>query len=83
MNEPGMKFCGMCGTRIERRTEDRRGIQRSFARSCYRKCAIAASGCKTQAISAGVAVAEKSDEAPVALPRSERASHFSQRTSSQ
>ena len=25
--EPGMKFCGMCGTRIERRMEDRRGIQ--------------------------------------------------------
>ena len=44
VNEPGMKFCGMCGTRVDRRMDERRGCVGRIARGRHRQCTIAFSG---------------------------------------
>jgi hypothetical protein len=33
LNEPGLKFCGMCGSRTERRIQERRGSEGDIARA--------------------------------------------------
>src|SRR6476646_6349684 len=68
LNDPGMKFCGMCGTRIERRTEDRRGSSDAARAAAIANAQLPPPDVKRKS-SAPVAVAEKSDEAPVPLPR--------------
>ena len=68
LNDPGMKFCGMCGTRIERRTEERRGTGDAARAAAIANAQLPPPDVKRKS-SAQVAVAEKSDEAPVPLPR--------------
>jgi len=63
-----MKFCGMCGTRIERRTEDRRGSSDAARAAAIANAQLPPPDVKRKS-SAPVAIAEKSDEAPVSLPR--------------
>src|SRR5438270_3198859 len=68
LNDPGMKFCGMCGTRIERRMEERRGSGDASRAAAIANAQLPPPDVKRKS-AAQVAVAEKSDEAPVALPR--------------
>jgi hypothetical protein len=69
LNDPGMKFCGMCGTRIERRMEERRGSGDASRAAAIANAQLPPPDVKRKSAAQGIAVAEKSDEAPVALPR--------------
>jgi hypothetical protein len=69
VNDPGMKFCGMCGTRIERRAEERRGAGDAVRAAAIANAQLPPPDVKRKLTAQGVAVAEKSDEAPVTLPR--------------
>ena len=71
-----MKFCGMCGTRIERRMEDRRGSSEASRAAAIANAQLPPPDVKRKASAQVVAVAEKSDEAPVALPRREEPAIF-------
>src|SRR5438270_6549990 len=76
VNEPGMKFCGMCGTRIERRTEERRGSSDASRAAAIANAQLPPPDVKRKSGAQVVAVAEKSDEAPVALPRRDEPAIF-------
>jgi uncharacterized OB-fold protein len=69
LNDPGMKFCGMCGTRIERRMEERRDTGDVVRAAAIANAQLPPPDEKRKSAAQVVAVAEKSDEAPVALPR--------------
>jgi uncharacterized OB-fold protein len=69
LNDPGMKFCGMCGTRIERRMEERRDTGDAVRAAAIVNAQLPPPDEKRKSAAQVVAVAEKSDEAPVALPR--------------
>jgi hypothetical protein len=76
VNEPGMKFCGMCGTRIERRTEERRGSSDASRAAAIANAQLPPPDVKRKPSAQVVAVADKSDEAPVALSRREEPTIF-------
>ena len=69
MNEPGMKFCGMCGTRIERRMEERRGSGDASRAVAIANAQLPPPDVKHRSTTQVAAPPEESDEAPVALPR--------------
>ena len=68
MNDPGMKFCGMCGTRVDRRIEERRGTGDASRAAAIANAQLPSPETKGKATTQ-VAALEPSDEAPVALPR--------------
>ncbi len=76
VNEPGMKFCGMCGTRIERRTEERRGSSDASRAAAIANAQLPPPDVKRKPSTQVVAVAEKADETPVALPRRDEPAIF-------
>ena len=71
-----MKFCGMCGTRIERRTEERRGSSDASRAAAIANAQLPPPDVKRKSAPQAVAVAEKSNEAPVALSRREEPAIF-------
>lgn len=64
-----MKFCGMCGTRIERRTEDRRGTGDASRAAAIANAQLPPPDVKRKSATQLAAPPEPSDEAPVVLPR--------------
>jgi hypothetical protein len=64
-----MKFCGMCGTRIERRTEERRGTGDASRAAAIANAQLPPPEVKGRATTQVAAPPETSDEAPVVLPR--------------
>jgi len=69
LNEPGMKFCGMCGTRIDRRMEERRGSGDASRAAAIANAQLPSPEAKGRATTQVAARHELSDETPVALPR--------------
>jgi hypothetical protein len=69
MNEPGMKFCGMCGTRIDRRMEERRGSGDASRAAAIANAQLPTPEIKGRATTQVAAPPDPSAEAPVALPR--------------
>lgn len=69
MNEPGMKFCGMCGTRVDRRIEERRGMSDASRAAAIANAQLPPPDVKRKSATQLVAPPELSDETPVALPR--------------
>jgi hypothetical protein len=63
-----MKFCGMCGTRVDRRIEERRGAGDSVRAAAIANAQLPPPEVKSRTTTQGAAP-ELSDEAPVALPR--------------
>ena len=63
-----MKFCGMCGTRIDRRMEERRAPTEASRAAAIANAQLPPPEGKGRA-TAHVALSESSDEPPVALPR--------------
>lgn len=65
-----MKFCGMCGTRIERRTEERRGVSGASRAAAIANAQLPPPDVRRKSTTLVAAPpAEPSDETPVALPR--------------
>lgn len=69
VNEPGMKFCGMCGTRVDRRMEERRGMSDDSRAAAIANAQLPSPETKGRATTQVAAPPPRSDEAPVALPR--------------
>ena len=69
VNEPGMKFCGMCGTRVDRRMEERRGMSDASRAAAIANAQLPSPETKGRATTQVAAPPSRSDEAPVALPR--------------
>jgi hypothetical protein len=69
VNEPGMKFCGMCGTRVDRRMEERRGTGDAVRAVAIANAQLPSPEVKGRATTQVAAPPEPYDEAPVALPR--------------
>jgi hypothetical protein len=64
-----MKFCGMCGTRIERRMEERRGSSDASRAAAIANVQLPSPDVKGRATTQVAAPPEPSDDAPVVLPR--------------
>jgi len=69
VNEPGMKFCGMCGTRVDRRMEERRGASEASRAAAIANAQLPSPEVKGRATTQVAAPPVSSDEAPIALPR--------------
>jgi hypothetical protein len=64
-----MKFCGMCGTRIERRMEERRGSGDASRAAAIANAQLPPPDVKSRSTTLVAESAERSNEMPVALPR--------------
>ncbi len=64
-----MKFCGMCGTRVDRRIEERRGTGDSARAAAIANAQLPSPETKRNATTQVAALPDPSDEVPVALPR--------------
>jgi hypothetical protein len=69
VNEPGMKFCGMCGTRVDRRMEERRGASEASRAAAIANAQLPSPEVKSRATTQVAAPPVSSDEARVELPR--------------
>lgn len=69
VNEPGMKFCGMCGTRVDRRMEERRGMSDASRAAAIANAQLPSPEAKGRATTQVAAPPIQSDEEIVALPR--------------
>ncbi len=69
VNEPGMKFCGMCGTRVDRRIDERRGMSDASRAAAIANAQLPSPETKNRATTQVAAPPIQSDEEPVALPR--------------
>ncbi len=76
VNEPGMKFCGMCGTRVDRRMEERRGMTDASRAAAIANAQLPSPEAKGRATTQVAALPIRSDEAPVALPRRDEPTIF-------
>jgi hypothetical protein len=64
-----MKFCGMCGTRIERRMEERRGSAEASRAAAIANAQLPSPDVKRRAATQVAIAPEESDESPVAPAR--------------
>jgi hypothetical protein len=64
-----MKFCGMCGTRVERRMEERRGIGDQARAAAIANAQLPSPDIRGRATTQVAAPAAGADEEPVSLPR--------------
>ncbi len=64
-----MKFCGMCGTRVERRMEERRGTGDAARAAAIANAQLPPPEVKRKSATQLAEPLEPSDEVPVALPR--------------
>lgn len=71
-----MKFCGMCGTRVDRRMEERRGTGDAARAAAIANAQLPPPEVKGRATTQVAAPPEPSDEVPVALPRRDEPAIF-------
>jgi hypothetical protein len=69
LNESGMKFCGMCGSRVERRTQDRRGAAGDPRVAAIANAQLPSPDVAARVNTRAVAVQEPDEEPPALPPR--------------
>jgi hypothetical protein len=69
LNESGMKFCGMCGTRVERRTQERRGAAGEPRAAAIANAQVPSPDVAARVNTRAVAVQEPDEELPARPPR--------------
>jgi len=69
LNDPGLKFCGMCGTRIERRLQERRGGADEPRAGAIANAQLPSPDIAGRAKAQVAAPPEPVEEIPVSLPR--------------